>query len=332
MRTLHACALTVSAALLLSATAPAAVAEKSLVVCLPASTVESAARLGEAVTDLGAYLDKRVPELKLVVRPFRRSEDAMSYVQAQGRDVVLLLTETPFLLDLPTDFQPLPACRVVRGGKETQRKVVAVGATGTSLAALQGKSISLALSGGDGSARFLARAVFDGALVPESWFGKLVSETDEFTATANVLFGRSDAALVSEDNPLLLSHLGKELKTVYTSPPVSLPVLSYRGGALTAAQQAAIETALVALPRAEEGKKILDGLHVEGFARVRDADRAGLLTVPSEERRAAEVAILAVRDLVLPALPGPDAAKVPFLLGLTLPDLPMPVLEAGKPR
>ena len=47
---------------------------------------------------------------------------------------------------------------------------------------------------------------------------------------------------------------------------------------------------------------------------------------------AAVLATLALRDLALPALPNPDAAKVPFLLGLTLPDLPMPVLEASRPR
>src|SRR5439155_843454 len=113
--------------------------------------------------------------------------------------------------------------------------VVAAGgeARVSSLADLKGRSLALALSGGEQATRFLARAVFDGELTPETWFGKLVSETDELTAVADVLYGRADAALVSDDNPLFVSHLGKELKVVYTSPALSLPVVAYRASALT---------------------------------------------------------------------------------------------------
>lgn len=322
-----------------AASTEAAVVAKSLVVCLPATTVESASRLGSAVTDLGAYLDKRVPGLELTVRPFRRAEDAMSYVQSQGRDVALLLTDPLFLLDLPADFVPVPIGRLVRGGKEAQRKIVVmaagVAATG-SLSDLKGHSLSLAVPPGEHASRFLARVIFESAIVPESWFAKLVPETDEFTATANVLFGRTDGALVSEDNPLVLSHLGKELKTVYSSPPVSLPVVSLRSGALSGIQATALEAALVSLAGAAEGKSILEGLGTSGFARVKEGsgpyDRAGLLAIPAEERRQPEVAVLAARDLALPALSAPESSQLPFLLGLTVPDLPVPVLEAAKSR
>jgi ABC-type phosphate/phosphonate transport system substrate-binding protein len=325
-------------AFLLLLAAPAAAGETSLVVWLPATPVESAARVGEAVTELGAYLSRKVPSVALTVRPFRRTEDAMAYVQASGHEVSLLLTEPSFLMELPADFTVLPACRLVRAGKETQHKVVVVGASGTvtSLAGLKGQSLSLAVGGGEHAARFLSRAIFDGEVNPDGWFGKLVVESDEFAATADVLFGRADAALVSEDNPLLLSHLGKELKVVYTSPAVSLPVLAYRTGAVSAAEQAQVEAALVSLGRGVEDKKILDGLRIEGFARIKDGpgrlERAGLLTLPSDERHQPEVATLAVRDLVLPALPAPEAGKLPFLIGFTLPDLPMPLLEAPKAR
>jgi hypothetical protein len=78
--------------------------------------------------------------------------------------------------------------------------------------------------------------------------------------------------------------------------------------------------------RRPEGKKIVDGLRIEGFGRVKDGagrlDRAGLLSLPGAEARVPEVAIASVRDLVLPPLPGPDAGKVPFLLGFTVPELP----------
>jgi hypothetical protein len=320
---------------LVLAAATAGAAESSLVVWLPATPVESSARVGEAVTDLGAYLNRRVPGLKLTVRPFRRSEDAMTYLQASGRDVSLLLTESAFLMDLPADFSIVPGCRLVRGGKETHRKIVVAGAGdahASSLVDLKGRSLSLAITGGEQTMRFLGRAVFEGEIAPETWFGKIVPETDELTATADVLYGRADAALVSEDNPLVVSRLGKDLKVVYTSPVLSLPVLVYRSAAVSAGDQAAIETALQALGATAEGKKILEGLRIDGFARIKEGtgrlERAGLLTLPTEERREPEIVVAGVRDLGLPDLPPAEPGKVPFLIGFTLPDLPMPVLEA----
>jgi ABC-type phosphate/phosphonate transport system substrate-binding protein len=315
-----------------------AAAETGLVVWLPATPVESAARVGEAVTALGDYLGRKVPGLGLTVRPFRRSEDAMAHVQASGKEAALFLTEPSFLVDLPADVAVTPACRLLRAGKETQRKVVVVPAASdaTSLAGLKGKALSLAVGGGDRAAAYLSRTLFDGEVSPDTWFGKLVVEPDEFAVTADVLFARADAAIVSEDNPLLVSHLGKELKVVYTSPAQSLPVLAYRTGAIGAADQAALEAALVALGRGAEDKKILEGLRIDGFARIKEGagrlERAGLLNPPAEERRAPEVATLAVKDLVLPALPPPEPAKVPFLIGLTVPELPMPSLETPKAR
>jgi hypothetical protein len=316
----------------------AVAAETGLVVWLPATPVESAARVGEAVTALGDYIGRKVPGLSVTARPFRRSEDAMAHVQASGKETSLFLTEPSFLVDLPADIAVLPACRLVRGGKETQRKlvVVPVSSEATSLAGLKGKTLSLAVGGGDRAAGYLSRTLFDGEVSPDTWFGKRVPEPDEFAVTADVLFARADAALVSEDNPLLVSHLGKELKVVYTSPSQSLPVLAYRTGALSAAEQAALEAALVGLGGSAEDKKILEGLRVDGFARIKEGpgrlERAGLLTPPADERRAPEVATLAIKDLVLPALPPLEPAKVPFLIGLTVPELPMPSLETPKAR
>jgi ABC-type phosphate/phosphonate transport system substrate-binding protein len=324
----------------LLAAAASASAETTMLVYLPAAPVESASRLGEAVTELGSYLGKKVPGLTVSVRPFRRAEDATAYVQASSGDVALVLSEQAFLLDLPAGFSPVPTSRLVRAGKETHRKIVVVGtgdASVQSIADLKGRSLSLALAGGEGVARFLSRAVFDGAVVPESWFGKVLREADEFTATANVLFGKSDAALVSEDNPLAASHVGKDLRIVYTSPALSLPVLACRAGALSPPQQAALEAALEALGRRPEEKPILEGLKIDGFARIKEGagrlERAGLLSLPGEERRSPEVAVGGLRDLVLPPLPPIAGGKLPFQLGLTLPDLPMPVApEAGKER
>src|SRR5262249_58101301 len=148
---------------------------------------------------------------------------------------------------------------------------------------------------------------------------------------ATVLFGKRDAALVSEDNPLAASHVGKDLRIVYTSPALSLPVLACRAGALSPQQQAALEAALDALGRRPEEKPILEGLKIDGFARIKDGagrlERAGLLSLPGEERRSPEVAVGGLRDLVLPPLPPIAGGQLPVQLGLTLPDLPMPVVQ-----
>jgi hypothetical protein len=323
-------------ALLAVLAAPPLFADATLLVYLPAAPVESASRLGEAVSELGAYLSARVPGLALAVRPFRRGEDAAAYLKASSGDVALVLVESSFLLELPEGFAPVPAFRLVRAGKETHRKLVVVASANAELKTLtdlRGRSLTLASSGSETALRFVGRAVFDGAMAPQTWFGTIHAESDELTATADVLYGRSDAALVSEENPLLAANLNKELRTIFTSQPLSLPVLAYRTGALGADQQAALDDALEGLARRPEGKKILDGLRGDGFARIRDGagrlDRAGLLTLPEAETRAPEVATAAARDLGLPPLPGPDPAKIPFLLGFTVPELPVSAPETA---
>jgi ABC-type phosphate/phosphonate transport system substrate-binding protein len=315
---------------LLIAAAPAHASSATFVVYLPASPVESASRIGEAVTELGTYLNERVRGLDLQVRPFRKGEDAAAHLQAAGSDVALVLAEGSFLLDVPSGLEVVPTFRLVRGGKETHRKVIVVASSNASLrslADLRGKTFSLAGGAGPGVVHFLGKVVLEGTVSPESWFGKLTVESDELTAAANVLYGRADAALVSEDNPLVSTHLGKELRAVYTSQPLSLPVLAYRAGALGADQRAALEEALDGLARRAEGKKIVDGLRIEGFARIKDGpgrlDRASLLSLPGEEARAPEVALASLREMVLPALAAPEGNKLPFLLGFTVPELPL---------
>jgi ABC-type phosphate/phosphonate transport system substrate-binding protein len=324
------------AALLVASAATASAAETVMVVYLPAAPIESASRLGDAVTELAEYLSKRAPGVTLTVRPFRRSEDATSYIASSMNDVALVVCDASFLLDLPSGFGPVPTHRATRGGKETHRKLVVVGAASAaqSLADLKGKSLTLAVAEGAGSSRYLSRVIFDGEVAAESWFGKLVPEADEFTATANVLFGRADAGLVSEDNPLLVSHLGKELRTIYTSPALSHSVVAFRQSALGPEQQAALEAALDGLPRQAEGKTIMERLRIDGIARIREGngrlERAGLLSLPADERRTPEVAGVSLKDVGLPPLPPPTGGKLPLLVGFTLPELPMPALEASK--
>jgi hypothetical protein len=95
--------------------------------------------------------------------------------------------------------------------------------------------------------RFLERGVFEGELDPSVWFSSIERVTDDFSATADVLYGQREAALVSESNPLLQANLGTALRTLFTSPELSLPVLAIREGALTVDQRRALNQALDAI-------------------------------------------------------------------------------------
>ncbi len=109
----------------------------------------------------------------------------------------------------------------------------------TTLASLKGRSFTMTVGTSEPVMRFVAESVFRSEIDPRSWFGAIAQETDDFTSIAAVLYGRTDAALVSEDNPLLANHLDKDLVSVYTSPAVSLPVIAVRVGVFTPAQMSA---------------------------------------------------------------------------------------------
>jgi hypothetical protein len=78
----------------------------------------------------------------------------------------------------------------------------------------------------------------------------------------------------------------------------------------------------------------MERMRLDAVARIKDGggrlDRAGLLSLPADERRTPEIATVSLRDLALPPLPPPAGGKLPLLVGFTLPELPMPVLEVSK--
>ena len=222
------------AALVLAA--PAA-AQDTFVVHLPSAPVEAAAHLAEAMTDLAAYLSEKVPGSTLEVRLFRRWSDADSYLEGHASSVALLLTEASFLLDRGAGSGFAPTHRLKREGRDTYRRLVVVRADAEdlgSLADLKGRSLTVVETAGASGPSFLERAVFEGVVAPLEWFGKLESEVDDFSAANKVLYGQTDSALISEHNPLVAGHLGRDLRAVYTSPPLSLPVLAVREGAFDA--------------------------------------------------------------------------------------------------
>jgi ABC-type phosphate/phosphonate transport system substrate-binding protein len=297
--------------------------DKTMVVYLPSTPNESATRVAGSVTALASYLSERAG-VRIEVKAFRRAEDATAYLATSAGETALVLADQSLLLDLPQGFDVQPAYRFVRGGRDTRRKLVVVRSDGpATLAALRGKSIAVAAGTGRGSAAYLARTIFGGELDPARWFSRIAYEPDDFSATTTVLFGRADAAIVSEDNPLLAAHLGKDLKEIYASRPVTLPILAI-SEALPAAQRSAIDQALAGLARAPEAQAVNAGLGIERLQRIPDGERAGFLRVPAGAARTMEIAAppLAVDVPKLPPL-SPD--QLPFFLVVDVLDVPIPV-------
>ena len=312
----------------------AAAQDRTMVVYLPSTPTESASRVAAGITQLATYLSERTG-MRIEAKAFRRAEDAAAYLAASPAETALVLADQAFLLDLPPGFDIVPSFRFVRAGRETRRKIVVVRSNdrATSLAGLRGRALASAIGSGRGSSAYLARVVFGGEIDPQRWFSRIVHEPDDFTAATNVMFGRVDAALVSDDNPLVVSNLGKQLKEVYASRAVSLPVVAIRSS-LSDTQRTAIEQALNALPRAADGATIMAGLAIDRFQRIGEGsgpmERAGLLRLPSGATRALEIAMPAV-TIDVPRLAPVAPDQIPYFLGVELLDLPIPLppLDTG---
>lgn len=314
---------------LLLAAAPAR-GQGVLVAHLPGVPVEAAQKVAAAVADLGDYLNGEIPGLELEVEIFRRWQDASDYLAASEGQVVLFLTAPCFLLDLPVERRPTPRFRLVRDGRETQHLhlVVRSEATQEGLEDLRDASLSTVRSCGPSRAAFLETEVFGGRLQPEGFFD-LASVEDEFSATANVLYRQTDAALVSEHNPLLEQHLDQELKVVYSSPPLSLPVLAFAEQRLAPERMRELERALADLGRSAAGQALLAELRSEGLAALAPLQRIRLAGLPEAPRRALEIA----RPARAPAPSKPPAATAEdavFILSVELPEVPIPEADPAR--
>lgn len=310
----------------------AVVAQRTMLVHLPDAPMEESNQLAEAVTALGQLLNEAVAGLDLEVKLFRRWQDAHAYLEDNLASVSVVLCDAPFLLDLPPGASFEPSHRF-RSSGETLRRVVVVKASRQELqdlGDLEGRTLSVVETTGPSLLAFVERGVFQGEVQVGQWFGALTRTEDDFTAVANVLYDQTDAALVSEENPLLASHLGRDLRSVFHSPPLSRPVLALARGALTPGQRQAWSATLDRIQDQPGGGAILTALKLDGLAPVPAGDapleRAGLLELPPLPRKAMEVAAprLATLRLTLPQLPG--AEELLFSLTLELPE-PPPVVD-----
>lgn len=304
-----------------------------LVVHLPAVPIENASRAAAALTELGQALGTGAA-LDLRVEIFRRWKDAYDYLEANSDRVALVLSEASFLLDLPPGVELQPAYRFVRNGQEVYRRLLVVRAERDELqepADLDGASVVVVETAGANLYRFLSDEAFAGRLDPAESF-QLVREEDDFSATANVLFQQADAALVAEYNPLLAAHLGDDLRSVYTSPPLSLPVLSI-GPSLDPGRRQALAQTVLDLPRTAPGP--LQELGIERLNSV--PDPGSLWTNRQQAPRALEIALPSDMSTELPPLvlpPAPQAGALEYGVTVTLPSVPLPepTLPANEPE
>ncbi len=254
---------------------------RTAVVFLPDLPAENEKRLAEAITASMNQISS-ASGVPLNVELFRRAEDARSYVSAHRDSVGIVVANPEFVsalgIDLRTRFQ------FEREGRSTYHRVVVVPLNSTArlITDLRTRSIS----------------VVDG--LREPGLTNIVRTPDDLSAMANVLYGKTDAAFVSEDNPLLAQHAA-ELRVIYTSAPFPLPVVAFA-------------------PMVETDRDALDRSFrttLAGHALTRiDRDR------PRPEPRRIEVATVPAGSLT-PRLPDPPAI-VPLRVIVELPVIVIP--------
>jgi ABC-type phosphate/phosphonate transport system substrate-binding protein len=315
-------------ALALAASVRAAAEQSAMVVYLPSVANQNPQQVAAAATSLASELSS-VAGGPIDVSFFKRAEDALEFLSTNRARVSFVLCDAAFLQDLPGD-ELEPLFRFTSGGSERERKLVVVRANGAKrFLDLKGKTLAAVPVPSKSFAASLGHLLDD--VVPSGFFGRIEPVQDEFAATAALLYGGADAALVSDQNPLAAGKLGSELRVLFTSAPVSQPVLAARR--TLARFEEPLGKRLAELPSKQEGRAILQGLHVDGFRPIADpAERAALSRPPARRARPLEVAVPdASLVAVLADAPAPSARDLPFVAALPMPDIPI-AKDAPAPR
>jgi ABC-type phosphate/phosphonate transport system substrate-binding protein len=313
---------------LLAATAAASAEPSVMVVYLPSVTNQNPQQVAAAATALASELGS-IAGGPVDVSFFKRAEDALEFLSSNRARVSFLLCDAALLQDLPGDEME-PLFRVSEAGSEREKKLIVVRANGAKrFADLKGKTLAAVPVPSKSFPAYLGR-LFDDVL-PPGFFGRIEPAQDEFAATAALLYGGADAALVSEQNPLAAGKLGSELRVLYASAPVSQPVLAVRRS-LTRFEET-LGQRLAELSSRQEGRAILQGLRVDGFRPIPDpSERVALAKPPARRVRPLEVAVPdASSALVAADAPPPSAKDLPFVAALPLPDIPI-AKDAPAPR
>jgi len=226
----------------------------TVVVFLPDTPAETEKKLAEAATAIVGSL-AGASSLPLKTELFRRADDARAFIAANRDHIGVIIANPEFITH---DFSPRFAFS--REGRTTYERKVVVPARSSAktLADLRGKTISGSEGLGDDGVSVTTRVA------------------DDLTAAANALYGRTDAALVSESNPLLAEH-ARDLRVIHTTAPQPLPVIAF--APMSSADRNALDDALRALPRIS-----LAALQFNGIVRINEprvAAKREIQTLPA---------------------------------------------------
>jgi tetratricopeptide (TPR) repeat protein len=226
----------------------------TVVIFLPDTPAETEKKLAEAATAIVGSL-ANASSLPLKTELFRRADDARAFIAANRDRIGVIIGNPEFIAH---DFAPRFAFS--REGHTTyvRKVIVPARSSAKSLADLRGKTISGSEALGD-----------DGV-------GVTTRVADDLTAAANALYGRTDAALVSESNPLLAEH-ARDLRVIHTTAPQPLPVIAF--APMPTADRASLDEALRALPRTS-----LAPLQFSGIVRINEprvATKNEIQTLPA---------------------------------------------------
>ena len=226
----------------------------TVVVFLPDTPAETEKKLAEAATAIVGNL-ANASSLPLKTELFRRADDARAFIAANRDHIGVIIANPEFIA---RDFAPRFAFS--REGHTTyvRKLIVPAGSSAKSPSDLRGKTISGSEALGDDGVNVTTRVA------------------DDLTAAANALYGRTDAALVSESNPLLAEH-SRDLHVIHTTAPQPLPVIAF--APMPAADRTALDDALRALPRAS-----LAPLQFSGVVRINEprvATKREIQTLPA---------------------------------------------------
>ena len=194
---------------------PSSQPRRTVVVFLPDAPAENDRKLAELIHEILAP-----SPIPLQVEFFRRVDDAREFLAANRDRVGLVIANPEFISGEFT-----PRFQFARDGRQTYHRLIVVPASSPlrNVNDLRGHTIS----------------VVD--IFGEVGNGTVVRVPDDLTAIANVLYGKTDAALVSEVNPLLTQRSG-DFRVIYTSPPQPLPMIAF--APMLEADRSALDAAL----------------------------------------------------------------------------------------
>ena len=129
-----------------------------------------------------------------------------------------------------------------------------------------------------------------------------------------MLYGGSDAALVSELNPVATAHIGKELRVIHTTGNVPLPIVAIRAAAFNDREREAVESSFMA------SQTTLAAIQVTGLSRVGAREETPR---PPEEKKQLEIVGVSVDALDLP-MPSTASLNVPVVVAMEVPEIAIP--------